>query len=236
MVRGIDLLRSAPPAEIPPKVSVGGLTVAELTVACSTGTSRGGEECGTTCRCQRLLGSLVAHRHQPAVEDSTPELPACLPLCEDQGLWNCASEGKSHGQHCHQKQQHQPAGSVSGHGCHVCRPHTKLHSPQWCAQNGVVQRRHSPKQERHSMSRGKPPHLPPPTPPKKKNHPQPSCQPTCNIIIGRLPPFNSPHSPQLSPFNSSQSPKHAAPYPVSRSRRLSAIVTALHLATTTGLQ
>ena len=31
MVRGIDLSRSAPPAEVPPKVSVGGLMVAELT-------------------------------------------------------------------------------------------------------------------------------------------------------------------------------------------------------------
>ena len=31
MVRGIDLSRSAPPAEVPQKVSVGGLTVAELT-------------------------------------------------------------------------------------------------------------------------------------------------------------------------------------------------------------
>ena len=31
VVRGIDLSHSAPPAEIPPKVSVGGLTVSELT-------------------------------------------------------------------------------------------------------------------------------------------------------------------------------------------------------------
>ena len=208
-------------------------------MAGSGGTSRRGEECGSTCGCQRLLGSLVTHRHQPAVEDSTPELPACLPLCEAQGFWNCASNWQTHGQHCHQTQQHQPAGSVSGHGCHVCRPHTKLHSPQWCAQNGFVQGRHSPKQERHCMSSAKP--FPP------KNHTQPSRQPTCNIITGRLspfnspqspqlPPFNSPQSPQLSPFNSPQSPKPAAPYPASCSSRLSAIVTALCLAATTGLQ
>ena len=184
-------------------------------MAGSGGTSRGGEECGSTCGCQRLLGSLVTHRHQPAVEDSTPELPACLPLCEAQGLWNCASKGQTHGQHCHQTQQHQPAGSVSGHGCHVCRPHTKLHSPQWCAQNGFVQGLHSPKQERRCMSSAKP--FP------KKNHTQPSRQPTCNITTGRLSPFNSPQSPQLFPFNSSQSPKPAAPYPASCSSRLSAM-------------
>ena len=179
--------------------------------------SRGGEECSSTCGCQRLLGSLVTHRHQPAVEDSTPELPACLPLCKAQGLWNCASKGQTHGQHCHQKQQHQPAGSVSGHGCHVCRPYTKLHSPQWCAQIGVVQRCHSPKQERHSMSSAKP--FPP------KNHTQPSLQPTCNIITGRPSPFNSP-----------QSPKPVAPYPIPCPSHLSAIVTVLHLTATTGLQ
>ena len=197
-------------------------------MADSTGTSRGGKDCSSPCGCQRLLGSLVAHRHQPAVEDSTPELSACLPLCEAQGLWNCASEGQTHGQYCHQTEQHQPAGSVSGHGCHVCGPYTKLHSPQWCTQNGVIQGRHSSKQERHSMSGVKP--FPP------QSHTQPTRQPTCNIITGGLSPFNSPQSPQLSPFNSPQSPKPAAPYPASCSNRLSAIVTTLHLAATTGRQ
>ena len=70
----------------------------------------------------------------------------------------------------------------------------------------------------------------------QKNHTQLSRQPTCNIITGRLSPFNSPQSPQLSPFNSPQSPKPAAPYPASCSSRLSAIVTALCLAAATGLQ
>ena len=69
-----------------------------------------------------------------------------------------------------------------------------------------------------------------------QNHTQPTRQPTCNIITGGLSPFNSPQSPRLSPFNSPQSPKPAAPNPVSCSSRQSAIVTALYLAATAGLQ